>query len=203
MEYLLPLLAFAGVAAFTPGPNNIMIMASGLNFGVKRSLPHYFGICLGFPIMLSCVGLGIGVLFELYPSIHTTLQVVGILYLFYLAYLIAVSAGDEEVNINAQPQTFFQAALFQWVNPKAWVMGTSALAAYTSTSGDIRLQTLTIIVVFTSMTFAAVYTWMAFGVVLQRILKKPRARKAFNWSMSLLLVASMLPIVMQLYIEHF
>lgn len=202
MDYFVSLIVFAAVAAFTPGPNNVMIMSSGLNFGVRRSLPHYFGICLGFPVMLSCAALGITVLFEQYPLFHTVLRLVGVLYLFYLAYLIATSAGTKADDAIARPQTFLQAAIFQWVNPKAWIMGTSALAAYTVPSADLMSQTIYVVAIFTIMTFAAVYTWMVFGVVLQQILIKQRSRLLFNLTMSLLLIASISPVILQLIKEN-
>lgn len=197
------LVIFAIVAAFTPGPNNIMIMASGLNHGVKASLPHFFGICFGFPAMLLAAGFGLGYLFERYLWLHSGIQVVGILYLLYLAWVIARSApSDDAMDVApTQPLTFFQAALFQWVNPKAWVMGTGAISAYTTVGGDISVQILVIIMVFFSMTFPSAGVWMVFGVALRTLLTERKHQRNFNIGMSLLLVASIAPIAVELITE--
>jgi len=194
LEILPSLVMFAIIAAFTPGPNNIMIMASGLNFGTRASLPHYFGICIGFPTMFFAMGFGLGYLFERYVGLHEVIQVVGILYLIYLAWLIANSAPATVDGEHSKPLTFTQAALFQWINPKAWIMSTSAIAAYTTVGGDINLQIVLIGLVFFAMAFPSAGVWMLFGTGLQRILNKPLHLKAFNIVMALLLVGSIAPI---------
>lgn len=201
MEALtLNLIVFTVVAAFTPGPNNIMIMASGLNHGIKASMPHFFGICFGFPAMLLAAGFGLGYLFERYLWLHSGVQIVGILYLLYLAWVIARAApSDDAMDVApTKPLTFFQAALFQWVNPKAWVMGSGAISAYTTVGGDISLQILVIIAVFFSMTFPSAGVWMVFGVGLRQLLTEPKHQRIFNICMGLLLVASIAPIAVEL-----
>jgi len=201
MEALtLNLVVFAVVAAFTPGPNNIMIMASGLNHGIKASMPHYLGICFGFAAMLLAAGFGLGYLFERYLWLHSSIQILGILYLLYLAWLIANTAPkiDSLNTERVKPLSFLQAALFQWVNPKAWVMGTGALSAYTTVGGDISLQILVIVCVFFLMAFPSAGVWLVFGVSLRRLLANPNHHRVFNITMALLLVASIVPIAMQL-----
>lgn len=198
MESLISLIVFAVIAAFTPGPNNIMIMSSGLNHGVKASMPHFFGICLGFPSMILAVGFGLGFVFERYPLLHHAVQFIGIAYLFYLAWLIANSAPNNFDEKKAAPLSFIQAALFQWINPKAWVMGTSALAAYTTVGESMTLQVLTVVMVFTLMAFPSAGVWLLFGRTLRSLLAKPQYQRYFNIAMALLLVGSMIPMIVEM-----
>lgn len=190
-------------AAFTPGPNNIMIMSSGLNFGTRASLPHFFGICFGFPSMFLAVGFGLGYLFERFALLHSAIQIIGTLYLFYLAWLIAMSSPTSVGQGRAAPLTFFQAALFQWVNPKAWIMGTSAIAAYTSVGAEVNVQILAMALVFWVMTFPSAGVWLFFGVGLKRLVSDPKKQRIFNIGMALLLVASIIPIVVELFERYF
>jgi len=198
MDYLPALILFAVTSTITPGPNNIMILSSGLNFGIYRSLPHYLGICLGFTAMVFAVGLGLGAVFEQYPVLHQLIKVAGVLYLLYLAWLIAHSTSSSLESDTGQALTFFQAALFQWVNPKAWVMVTGAVAAYTSVSVDIYWQVIVITLVFFIASFPCVGVWLIFGVGLRKLLTTVEHQKIFNFVMAVLLVLSVLPIVYDL-----
>lgn len=198
MELALPIFLFAFTAAITPGPNNIMIMASGLNFGTVRSLPHLLGICFGFPVMIILIGTGLGVVFELYPILHEIIKVVGIAYLIYLAWRIANADKNARATAPGKPFTFLQSALFQWVNPKGWIMASSAIAAYTTVGNDIFLQVLLIAFIFFLVTFPSAGTWLIFGVGLQRFLEQPKYRRIFNISMALLLIISILPVARDL-----
>lgn len=203
MEIHPSLIPFAIAAAFTPGPNNIMIMASGLNFGPRASLPHFFGICFGFPSMFFAVGFGLGYLFERFSLLHEFIQIAGILYLLYLSWLIANAApASLDENVDAKPLSFMQAALFQWVNPKAWIMGTSAIAAYTTVGADLNLQIIIIGLVFFSMTFPSAGVWLLFGAGLKKILSDPNHQRAFNIVMALLLIASIAPIGINLVLKY-
>jgi threonine/homoserine/homoserine lactone efflux protein len=175
-----------------------MIMVSGLNYGTRASLPHYFGICFGFPAMFFAVGFGLGIVFEEYPILHTLIKVFGTLYLLYLAWLIAISQPAAIDPQKHKPLRFYQAALFQWVNPKAWVMGTSAIAAFTTVGADMNAQIFVVWLVFVVTAIPAVGVWMLFGVGLQRVLHKPLLLRLFNSCMALLLVVSIWPIVADL-----
>ena len=200
MENFLSLLLFASVAGITPGPNNIMIMASGLNYGYRASMPHYLGICLGFPLMFIAIGLGLGYIFQTTPVLHITIKVLGILYLLYLALLIArAESSNEQVSMNSKPQSFYQAALFQWVNPKAWVMGSSAIATYSNVGADLNSQILMIVATFSIITFPCVACWLFFGAKLKNILKQDKQRIVVNRTMALLLVLSITPILFELF----
>jgi threonine/homoserine/homoserine lactone efflux protein len=130
-EMLLPLCTFAAITTITPGPNNTMILASGLNFGFTRTLPHLFGICCGIVFMIFAIGLGLHSVFEQIPMLQTILKYGGAIYLLWLAWKLAHAAPmTGEQAGRAQPMGFFGAAAFQWVNPKAWVMIISALTTY-------------------------------------------------------------------------
>ncbi|WP_252177256.1 LysE family translocator [Endozoicomonas sp. 4G] len=192
---LWPLMAFAFSSSVTPGPNNVMIMTSGMNYGIRQSMPHFLGICLGFPLMVLFVGLGLGAVFDLFPVLHDILKVLGVAYLLYLAWLIAKSAPADLNEGKARPLTFIQSALFQWVNPKGWVMATGAVAAYTTVSGDVFLQVLVIALAFLIVLFPCVGVWLFFGVRLKKVLQQPSHQRAFNITMALLLVLSIIPVI--------
>ncbi|GIU06048.1 LysE family translocator [Shewanella glacialipiscicola] len=195
MELILAIALFAFSSGITPGPNNIMLMTSGVNFGVKRSIPHLMGISLGFPTMILAIGLGLSALFQTYPVIHQIIKVVGIAYLLYLSWLIANSSSKMEGKTIAKPFSFIQAAAFQWVNPKGWIMAVGAIATFTSVQQDLTAQVITIATVFLCIAFPCALVWLGFGVVLKRLLKNPRQQKIFNISMAVLLVASIIPMI--------
>ena len=194
-ELFISFLVFGVIAAVTPGPNNVMLTTTGLNFGVRRGLPHLLGICIGFPVMLALIGLGFGTLFELYPLLHEIIKIVGIVYLLWLAWRIAMTRGGVEQLARSKPINFWQAAAFQWVNPKAWIMGSSALVAYTSLDGSFFLQVAIICITFFFITLPCAGAWLVFGAGLQRLLRDPRHLRWFNIAMALLLVASILPAI--------
>lgn len=195
MEFYFAIWLFAFSTTITPGPNNIMIMASGVNFGVKQSIPHLLGVCLGFPPMIIILGLGFNTVLSTYPIIHDAVKAIGILYLLYLAWLIAnASPSSLDKNI-AKPITFIKAALFQWLNPKAWVMAIGAISVYTSTSSNFLLQILYIALVFLIAALPCQFIWLLFGTKLKRYLKSVKHQQIFNKLMALLLVISVLPIL--------
>jgi threonine/homoserine/homoserine lactone efflux protein len=202
MELYLAILLFTATASITPGPNNIMIMAAGVNFGVQKSLPHLFGICLGFPIMVIAIGLGFSVVFNAYPLLHNAINVIGIIYLLYLAWLIA-SAKPTKIRTDAtKPLSFIQAVLFQWVNPKAWVMATGAISAYTSSDGDILGHVLFIAFAFSITAGISVGIWLVFGAGLKHYLDNPLHYRVFNIVMAMLLVGSMSPVIINLIEQY-
>lgn len=202
MEFYFAILLLAASTTITPGPNNIMIMTSGLNHGVKSSIPHLLGICFGFPVMVIMVGLGFSIVFEMYPIFHQIIKIVGIAYLLYLAWLVASSAPTSLEGDKSKPLGFIKAALFQWVNPKAWVMATGAVSAYTSVSSDIFSQVLFIAFAFFIVAFPCLSIWLVFGASLKKYLKSAKHQKVFNLSMALLLVASVVPVVYDLINQY-
>lgn len=194
MEHHYAVVLFAVSSSVTPGPNNIMVMTSGLNFGVKKSLPFLSGICVGFTVMLLLVGFGFARLFVMFPSLHLIIKCVGVLYLLYFAYLIAWSAVKVESRKQSQPFTFIKGALFQWVNAKAWVVATGAVAAFTTVGASFISQNLMIAATFFLVSFPCVGIWLMFGSMLENVLNSPRSRFAFNCLMSGLLVLSVIPV---------
>jgi threonine/homoserine/homoserine lactone efflux protein len=187
------LLLYAFVATVTPGPNNLMVLTSGVNFGFRRSIPHMLGITLGFALMVVLIGLGMAQIFQLYPPLFTGLKVAGGLYMLWLAWKIALSGPIGEAGAaRGAPMTFIGAALFQWVNPKAWMMGLTAVATYVMVD-NLMLNCLIIASVFALLTFPCVALWAGFGVGLKHVLDNPQTLRTFNIVMAALLVLSLWP----------
>ena len=201
MEYA-AIIIFVITTCVTPGPNNTMIMASGLNYGIWRSMPHYAGICLGFFAMVVGVGLGISQLFEQFPILQLILKVIGAAYLSFLAYKIA-SAQAAEIVSKDKPFSFMQAAAFQWVNPKAWVLAVGATVTYTVISDTYTLQVLVIAAIFLIFGSPCTLLWLWGGASLKSILQNPASVRIFNISMALLLMGSLTPIFIELYSQLF
>ncbi len=194
-ELIAPVLSFAVSTTITPGPNNVMVTASGANFGYRRTLRHILGISLGFPVMVIAIGLGLGGLFHASPEVHIILKSLGCAYILWMAWKIATADGMGVSGARpGRPFTFLQAAGFQWVNPKAWVMAVGAITAYTSTSGFFFLEVGLISLIFLVVCLPCVSIWALFGVVIGRMLTQKRLLKIFNLMMALLLVASLIPV---------
>ena len=189
-------LPFAVVAAFTPGPNNLLLTASGASFGVRRTIPHVLEIVIGFPLLVLAVGLGLSTLFQHHPEVHTVLKFGGAAFLIYLAWRIATAGLGTADTAPGRPLTFLEAALFQWVNPKAWIFAVSAVATYTTVGGRASVEIAVILAISVLVTVCATIAWTGFGVGLNRFLQEsPRMRRAFNVGMALLLVLSIVPVV--------
>ncbi|HZF33292.1 MAG TPA: LysE family translocator [Candidatus Angelobacter sp.] len=187
-----PLVTFALATSVTPGPNNIMLTASGANFGFRRTIPHMLGVAIGFTVMVLAIGLGLSEVFKALPVIHQLLRYGGAAYLLYLAYRIATAAPTTPDGARAgRPLTFLQAALFQWVNPKGWMMAVGAISAYTTVGGDLVQESILIAGVFGAIGLPAVALWAGLGAAIGRLLQAKWALRAFNIAMALLLVASL------------
>jgi threonine/homoserine/homoserine lactone efflux protein len=195
MEYYLSLLTFTFVAGITPGPNNLMLVVSGLNHGIRKSLPHYFGICIGFPLMVAVIGFGLGALFLKFPGMYLSIKVLGISYLLFLAWKIANAGNIQAKKALREPLTFLQGAAFQWVNPKAWVIAIGALAAFTI-QGNVTESVMAIILVYLIMGFVCMGLWLKLGQVLQQFLSGESRIRMFNILMAALLVLSVIPMVL-------
>lgn len=188
--------AFAFVASITPGPNNLMLLASGMNYGFRATVPHMLGITIGFMIMLLAVGFGLGGLFTRYPALYTILKWVGAVYLLWLAWRIATAgpATDSAGASAGRPLGFIGASLFQWVNPKAWAMAVTAFSTYVPTSASWRWDLL-MVGLFALINAPCISVWTLFGTTLKRWLREPRAARLFNWTMAALLLASLVPML--------
>lgn len=196
VELLLAFAAFAFVASATPGPNNTLVLASGANFGFRRSVPTILGVAFGMVAMFVAVGMGLGGLFRAYPVLYTVLRWVGAAYLLYLAWRIARSGTPKAGGGADRPLGFVGAAAFQWVNPKSWVTVLAAVTAYAPQEGYFR-NVLVIAVMFGLICLPSLGTWTGFGTGLQRLLKSPGRVRAFNVTMALLLVLSLYPIMVE------
>ena len=203
MELFFAVLFFAFSTTITPGPNNVMIMSSGVNYGIKASLPHWLGICLGFPLMVLLVGLGFGVVFERYPHLHQLIKVLGVAYLIWLAWRIASAEPKAIEQGKSKPFSFIQAALFQWVNGKAWVMASGAVAAFTSVGGVYWLEVCIITAAFLLVAFPCVGIWLVFGAALRTVLTKALFQRIFNVTMAIILVLSVVPVLLQIWHYYF
>jgi threonine/homoserine/homoserine lactone efflux protein len=193
---LIAFVIFATVMFFTPGPNNIMLLSSGLTYGFRRTLPHVAGITIGFAFMIGTVGLGMGTIFITYPVLQTILKYAGAAYLIYLAAAIAMSGPVTPDQDNRRgPMTFWGAAMFQWINVKGWVMVIGTITAYAGIASFP--WNITIQVMFSLLLgVLACSAWALFGSSLRPILTSPRAVRAFNIVMALLLLASLYPVFM-------
>ena len=197
-DQILALTVFAAVSSGTPGPNNLMLMTSGVNFGMKRSVPHLLGITMGFSFMIFAVGMGLQTMFTVIPQLETVLRYVGTAYLLWLAWKIANSGPVGEGKASgARPMGFWAAAAFQWVNPKAWFMAISAITTYASSAagGSKLSQVVLVVLIFGTINFPLVACWGLFGSAMRRFLQDPKILKIFNVTMAILLVASLYPIV--------
>lgn len=191
---IFPALAlFAFVSSITPGPNNLMLLASGANYGFRRTVPHMLGISGGFMVMMILTGLGLIRVFDLYPLSYTVLKIASVAYLLYLAWRIATASSVRERGATGQPMTFLQAAAFQWVNPKAWAMALTAITVYVGDSGPWMLSLCA--VVFVCVNLPSVTVWTVLGQQMARFLGNPARLRVFNWTMAALLVASLYPLL--------
>ena len=194
VDTLLALALFAFATSITPGPNNMMLFASGVNFGFRRTIPHLFGIGAGFLSLLIAVGLGLGALLSAYPPAFVALKVAGGLYLLWIAWKIGSSRSMGKGEAKARPMTFLGAAAFQWVNPKAWVMAITAMAVYPDPE-QYALTVSIVALVFAAVNVPSVSTWAGFGSALREWLSVPVRLKWFNITMALLLVLSLWPML--------
>jgi threonine/homoserine/homoserine lactone efflux protein len=194
-EAFLALLVYAFVTSITPGPNNFMLLASGVNFGFVRTIPHMLGIGMGFLSLLLGVGFGLGAVLTAFPALHTVLKIAGGAYLLYLAWKIAMSRSmGKSGEAKARPMTFFEASAFQWVNPKAWVMAITAMAVYTNPAAPF-LSVLLISVAFALVNLPSVSSWAGFGMALRGFLSDPVRLKWFNIAMGVLLAVTLWPML--------
>src|SRR5690606_18959616 len=193
-ETLLAFITYAFVTSVTPGPNNTMLLASGLNYGFVRSLPHVLAISIGFAVLVVGVGAGLGRLFEAYPSLDAVLRIVGGAYLVYLAWQIATAAPMGDALTHGRPFGFWKAAGFQWVNPKAWIMAIGAITAYLPAGGSMQ-AVVVLSLLFALVNAPSVTVWVTFGTTLRRWLTDLRHLRVFNVSMAIMLVLSLYPLL--------
>jgi len=194
LSLFLSMLGFLWVAAITPGPNNMLLTASGANFGFWRSMPLMLGIMLGMQCILLLVAFGIGSLITLYPSLHLMLKVAGSLYLLWLAWKIATAAYEKlETDVPPpRPIPFYQGGLLQFLNPKAWLMALGAVASFSLTGNAYLTSVGAISVGIVTVNIVSGAIWLGFGTLIGRLLSSKRAWTIFNVAMGLLTAACVL-----------
>ena len=191
---LLAFAAFAFVSSITPGPNNAMLIASGVNYGFRRTLPHIVGINVGCVVMLLLVGLGLGEVFRAVPLLYRVMRYAGAAYLLWLAWRIANAGPVQDLPSGSRPLTFWQAAAFQWINPKAWIMVVGAVTAYAPREGFTR-NVLALAAVLALVNAPSICIWAGGGSLLRPLLSRPERLRPFNWVMAALLVLSLVPML--------
>ncbi|HMS26114.1 MAG TPA: LysE family translocator [Burkholderiaceae bacterium] len=213
-DQLIALAIFAAVSSVTPGPNNLMLLASGVNHGVRRSLPHLAGVTLGFVFLFLCLGFGLQRVFVLYPQLEVVLRYVGAAYLVWLAWKLAHSAppiattasantdlAKQQGTATSKPMSFASAVAFQWVNPKAIMMAIGAISTYVP-SGAGAWGMLLVGLVFGVINAPMVTCWLLFGSSMRQFLQDPQKRQWFNWIMAALLLATLYPVFAPLLLRH-
>jgi len=193
-QQLFALAAFALVTSITPGPNNLVLMSSGANFGVRRTVPHMLGVALGFVFMAVLVGVGLAQAFAAVPQLYTALKVASVTYLLYLAWKIATALPPGEAARAGRPMTFLAAAAFQWVNPKAWAMALTAVSVYAPSQTMAGIAVVA--VVFGFINLPSVGIWAVLGQGMRRVLTNPTRMRAFNVLMAILLILSLYPVLL-------
>jgi threonine/homoserine/homoserine lactone efflux protein len=189
------LVQFAFVSSVTPGPNNLMLMASGANYGLRRTVPHMLGVSLGHSFMVTMVGLVLLSVFETYPVLNLILKVAGSAYMLWLAWKIANAVAPEAKKVTGKPFTFLQAAAFQWVNPKAWIMAITAISGYAPQDKGAAYGALLVAVIFLATNLPSITLWAWMGVQMRRFLGTAGRLRTFNITMAVLLVASLYPML--------
>ena len=192
--HFLSLYLFALIASGTPGPNNIMLMTSAVNFGLRRSLPHLAGAWVGVPLLMLGVGYGLYGLLMAFPWLFVALRVVALAYLLYLAWRIATAGDPQSGRTGGRPLTFLQAAAFQWVNPKVWMMAVTAIATF-GRADHLGVDVAIVAATFPLANAIPLISWTLFGTVMRRLLSSPRTVSLFNVSMAILLLLSLLPVL--------
>ena len=192
LNLLIGLISFAFVTSVTPGPNNMLLLASGANFGFRRTVPQMLGINLGFAFLLAVSGLGLGTMMTTFPASKTALKIAATAYMLWLAWKIAHASAPTAGKAGTKPMTLLQSAAFQWVNPKAWAMALGAVSAYSDGSLTGIVQ---VFVVFCLVNLPSIATWVLAGEALRLLLTNPNRLAVFNWTMAVLLVLSLWPVL--------
>ena len=202
LDTFIAVLVFSIVMGFTPGPNNVMLASSGATHGIRRTWPHLMGVALGFPAMILMIGLGLASILLASSRLQLGMKIVSCLYLLWLAFQIGRSSSVSGNAAKGRPLTFLQAAAFQWVNPKAWLIAVGAISAYTAGVGaHLYLQVAIIAAMSVAVSFSSSLTWAACGAAIGRWLRAPLALRLFNLLMAALLLASVVPIVGEIWTE--
>ena len=186
LELILAVTLFAFVTSVTPGPNNIMLTASGANFGFKRTLPHIAGIITGMGLLNVSVGLGLGALFTQFPVLQQVLRIVGSAYLLWLAYKLLSFSAISDKKTEGKPFSLVQAAAFQYINPKAWIMVISANASFSLMGDGYWWSVLMITTIYAVVGTPSIMVWAGFGQYMRQFLGQQNVLRLFNITMAVL-----------------
>ncbi|KKB64942.1 lysine transporter LysE [Robbsia andropogonis] len=197
MSALPAAMLFVLVTSITPGPNNMMLLASGINFGLRRTMPHMVGISLGVSVMMLGVGFGLGKMFTRFPILYPLLEAGSVVYLLYLAWKIGTSGQIETRKGTSRPMRCYEGMAFQLINPKAWMMVLTA-ATTLHLSNDVDINARYMALVFCLIGFPCIFLWAAFGTAMRRVLSRPSWVRTFNIVMALALVVTLYPVVLKL-----
>jgi threonine/homoserine/homoserine lactone efflux protein len=193
VELILAVATFGFITSVTPGPNNTILFATGVNYGVKKAFPFLFGIMLGLSVILTAIGLGLGAVFIALPAVYQVLKYLGFAYILFLAYSI-IRSGYKPIEANSKLFGLFEATFFQFVNPKVWVVMPSFMASFIPIGASLW-QTIGLVLVFLIVTFPGALAWAVFGGLLKNFMADTQKRLIFNWIAGLLLVGSMVPVL--------
>jgi len=181
-----PFAAYSFIMSITPGPNNVMLTASGATFGFKRTVPHMLGICSGFGVQLLAVCAGLGAIFTRWPELQAVLRWVGAAYLMYLGWRM-LRGGETSAAQSRRPITFLEAAVFQFLNPKAWVMTLTAATLFLPRELNLLTACLYMVAVMVLINVPCISVWALFGSSLRGLLARPASRAGFNAAMAIAL----------------
>ncbi|NQW15133.1 MAG: LysE family translocator [Rhodobacter sp.] len=187
LNILLSLIGIALTTSWTPGPNNSMLASSGATYGIRASLPHVFGVMLGFPVMIFLVGLGLGELFQTHPIMEQVLRYVGAAMMLWIAWKIANAAASGSAGAASRPMRFFEAAGFQWINPKGWLAAVAMTSQFVTPENPL-ITSLIISIVFFFTGLTSTFAWLSFGRSMGRFLNTTHKLRAFNIAMAVILI---------------
>lgn len=191
---LFPMVSFMFVAAMTPGPNNIMLASSGINFGFWRSMPHLFGVIFGFSGLLVVAGISLELLLEYFPLFRTILRMMALGFIVYLAWQISNSSGIVKRKKQKKPQSFLEASSFQFINPKALILAVTVNTTFISGEAAFLPQFAAMVFLCSAIAAMSFLTWLSFGMIIGRFIQNEDARKLFNFTMALILAGLTVPV---------
>ena len=202
LNLLVAFATFAIIASVTPGPNNLMVMASGAAFGFRRTLPHVLGIVGGFSLMLGSVSFGLGAIIKAYPLALDIVRYAGGLWMLWLAWQFVApvlfpkpSSGSSETTASTRPLKAYEAAMFQWVNPKSWTIAVGTAGAYSGLAENPVGSTVVMLAVFLAVAPLSNFLWVAAGQTVRKLLAEGPSAKVFSVAMGILIALTAVSIM--------